>query len=157
MDTLVLVAFALLVLGVVGAVLPLLPSGLFSLAGVAVYWWHTGDPGTLLFALLVGLSLVAVAVDWLAGFVGAKAGGVDTKVAVVAGAVGFLLMLLTGPVGLLAGVAGTVFAFEFRESGDAEASARHAAYATVGVVASAAMQVLLTAVVLAAMLWVQFG
>lgn len=157
MDVLVLLAFALLVLGVLGAILPLLPSGLLSLAGVGVYWWQTGDPGPLLFAALVGLALVAVAVDWLAGIVGARAGGTDTRTAVVAGVVGFLLMLPTGPLGLLAGVAGTVFVLEFRKNEDVAASARRAVYATVGVVASTAMQVVLTVAILAAMLWVQFG
>ena len=157
MDTLVLVAFALLVLGVVGAALPLLPSGLFSLAGVGVYWWQTGDPGPLLFAALVGLALVAIAVDWLAGIVGARAGGTDTRTAIIAGVVGILLMVLTGPLGLLAGVAATVFVLELRKHEDAGASARRAVYATVGVVASTAMQVVLTVAILAAVLWVQFG
>jgi uncharacterized protein YqgC (DUF456 family) len=157
MDVLVLVAFALLALGVAGSVLPLLPSGLLSLVGVLVYWWQTGDPGALLVFVLVGLGLVAVAVDWLAGIVGAKAGGVETKVAVLAGVVGFLLMVPTGPLGLLAGVAGTVFAFDVRDSSDVEESARRAVYATVGVLASAAMQLLLTVSILLAMLWVQFG
>lgn len=157
MDVLVLVAFALLALGVAGSVLPLVPGGLLSLAGVGLYWWQTGRPGPLLFAALVGLAVLAVLVDWLAGVVGAKASGVDTRTAVAAGVVGFALMIPGGPLGLLVGVAGTVFAVRLRENADVVASARQAAYATVGVVASAAMQVLLTVVVLAAVAWVQFG
>lgn len=157
MDALVVVAFALLALGVVGSVLPLLPSGALSLAGVLVYWWQTGDPGPLLLVALVGLSGLALLVDWLAGFVGAKAGGTDSRTAVVAGVVGFFLMLPSGPLGLLVGVASTVFVAELREGGEFRESARRAAYATVGVLASAAMQVVLTLVVLAAMLWVQFA
>ena len=156
MDLLVAVAFALLVLGVFGSVLPLLPSGALSLAGVLVYWWQTGQPGPLLLAALVGIAVLAVLVDWLAGFVGARASGVDTRTSVLAGLVGFVLLFPGGPLGLLLGVAGTVFAFEYRENQDVEASARQAAYATVGVVASAAMQVVLTGVVLGAVLWVQF-
>lgn len=157
MDALVVVAFALLALGVAGSVLPLLPSGALSLVGVLVYWWQTGDPGPLLLAALVGLSLLALAVDWLAGFVGAKAGGTTTRTAVVAGVVGFLLLVPGGPLGLLVGVAGTVFVAELRDGGELRASAHRAAYATVGVLASAAMQVVLTLIVLAAMLWVQFA
>jgi uncharacterized protein YqgC (DUF456 family) len=147
MDVLVLAAFALLVAGVAGSLLPLVPGGLLSLAGVLVYWSQTGRPGPLLLAALVGLAVVAVLVDWLAGIVGAKAGGTDTRTAVLAGGVGFLLMLLAGPVGLLAGVAATVLTVEYRGSGDVAESTRRAARATVGVVASAAMQVVLTAVV----------
>lgn len=156
MELLVAVALALLVLGVAGSVLPLLPSGALSLAGVLVYWWQTGEPGPLLLAALVGIAVLAVVVDWLAGFVGARASGVDTRTSIVAGLVGFVLLFPGGPLGLLLGVAGTVFVFEFRENQDVEASARRAAYATVGVVASAAMQVVLTVVVLGAVLWVQF-
>ncbi|WP_232702284.1 DUF456 domain-containing protein [Halobacterium wangiae] len=157
MDVLVALAFVMLALGVAGSLLPLLPSGALSLAGVLVYWWHTGRPGTLLLAALVLVAVVAVAVDWLAGFVGARAGGTDTRTAVAAGIVGFALMIPTGPLGLLAGVAGTVFVLEFRENQDVEASARTAGYATVGVLASAAMQLVLTVAILAAMVWVQFA
>jgi len=156
MDFLVAAAFALLVLGVFGSVLPLLPSGALSLVGLLGYWWQTGQPGPLLLAALVGVSVLAVAVDWLAGFVGARASGVDTRTSILAGLVGFVLLFPGGPLGLLLGVAGTVFAVELREKQDVEASARRAAYATVGVVASAGMQVVLTAVVLGAVLWVQF-
>jgi uncharacterized protein YqgC (DUF456 family) len=157
MDALVVVAFALLALGVVGSALPLLPSGALSLAGVVVYWWHTGRPGVLLFLALVLVALVAVAVDWLAGFVGARAGGADTRTAIVAAVVGFALMIPTGPIGLLLGVAGTVFVLELRENQDVQASARRAAYATVGVLASAAMQLVLTVAILGVVTWVQFA
>lgn len=157
MDILVALAFVLLALGVAGSVLPLLPSGALSLGGVVVYWWQTGRPGTLLFVALVLVALVAVAVDWLAGFVGARAGGTDTRTAVAAGIVGFALLIPTGPIGLLAGVAGTVFVLEFREKQDVQASARRAAYATVGVLASAAMQLVLTVVILGVVTWVQFA
>ena len=157
MDVLVALAFVLLALGVAGSVLPLLPSGALSFVGVLVYWWQTGRPGILLFLALVLVALVAVAVDWLAGFVGARAGGTDTRTAVAAGIVGFALMIPTGPIGLLAGVAGTVFVLELRENQDVQASARTAAYATVGVLASAAMQLVLTVAILGVVTWVQFA
>jgi len=156
MDLVVAAALALLVLGVAGSVLPLLPSGALSLAGLLVYWWQTGEPGALLLFVLASLAVTALVVDWLAGVVGARASGVDTRTSILAGLVGFVLLVPAGPLGLLFGVAGTVFAFEFRENEDAAASARRAAYATVGVVGSAAMQVALTVVVLGAVLWVEF-
>jgi len=156
MDLLVVVALALLALGVAGSVLPLLPSGGLSLAGLLAYWWQTGDPGPLLLAALVGVAVLAQAVDWLAGVIGARASGVDTKTSILAGLVGFVLLFPGGPLGLLIGVAGTVFVVEFRENRDVEASARRATYATVGVVASAGMQVVLTVLVFGAVLWVQF-
>jgi len=66
-------------------------------------------------------------------------------------------MIPTGPIGLLVGVAGTVFALELYEDRDVEESARRAAYATVGVLASSAMQLVLTVAILAVMVWVQFA
>ncbi|NIC00395.1 DUF456 domain-containing protein [Halobacterium sp. R2-5] len=157
MDVLVVVAFAFLLGGVAGSVLPLLPSGALSLVGVAIYWWATGRPGLLLGAALVGLAVVATLVDWLAGFVGARASGVDTRTSALAGVVGLLAMFAAGPVGLLVGVAATVFAVEFRETQDVAESGRRAGYATVGVLASAAMQLVLTGAILAAVAWVQFA
>jgi len=157
MDSLVVVAFVLLATGVAGSVLPLLPSGLLSLAGVLAYWWSTGEPGFLLLAVLVGLAVVATLVDWLAGFVGARAGGTSTRTAALAGVVGFVFMFPGGPLGLLLGVAATVFVIEFRASNDVPGSARRAGYATVGVLASAGMQVVLTTTVFAAVAWLQFG
>ncbi|WP_435096764.1 DUF456 domain-containing protein [Halarchaeum sp. P4] len=150
----VLVAFALLALGMVGSVLPLLPSGITSLAGVGVYWWHTGDPGTLALAALVVLCLVATVVDWFGGALGANAGGASTRTTVVAAAVGLLCLPLGGPIGVIAGVAGTVFALEYRRHGDRDVGLRTAAYATAAVLASALVQLLLTGVVFAAVLLV---
>ncbi|MFC6835759.1 DUF456 domain-containing protein [Halomarina ordinaria] len=148
-----LLAFALLALGVVGAVLPLLPGALLSLAGVYVYWWGTGyaDP-TLV--VLVGLTLVGVAtalVDYFGGAIAARTGGASVATTAIAATAGVLLMLVSGPVGLLVGVAGTVFVLEYGRHRDPRAGARTALYATVGVLASTVVQVLLTLAMLAAM------
>ena len=64
--------------------------------------------------------------------------------ALVAGVVGFVLLFVLGPLGLFLGVAGTVFVIEYLEHEDAEESVRRALYATVGVLASSVVQVLLT-------------
>jgi len=53
-----------------------------------------------------------------------------------------------GPLGLVAGVFVVVFALEVRRHGEADRGARTAAYATVGILVSTVMQVLLTATVL---------
>ncbi|MFB6071681.1 MAG: DUF456 domain-containing protein [Halobacterium sp.] len=150
MDPFVAAAFAALALGVAGSVLPMLPSGLLSLAGVVTYYWQTGDPGPLVLAALVGVALVATAVDWLAGYVGARVAGVDSRTSVAAGVVGFLAMVPAGPLGLLAGVAATVFVLDVKRTGDPRVSLRRSGYATVGVLGSTAMQFVLTAAVLVA-------
>jgi uncharacterized protein YqgC (DUF456 family) len=152
-ELLTLVAFALLVVGVVGSVVPGLPGPFASVAGVLVYWYGSGfaDPSPLVLAVLVLVGVGAAVVDLVSGAVAARSGGASTLTTVAATVVGLVLALLTGPVGLVAGVAGTVFAVEFVRSADADASARAALYATVGVLASAAVQVLVTLSMLGAM------
>lgn len=156
MNALVLAAFALLVLGVVGSALPAIPGPLFSLAGLLVYWWQSGyaQPGPVLFAALLLVALLALAADWFGGAISAKAGGASLRTTAAAALVGLMLFPFLGPLGVVLGVAGTVFALEVVRGREVRSSARTAAYATVGMLASAVVQVLLTATVLAAVLLV---
>jgi len=156
MDALVLVAFLLLALGMVGSVVPLLPSGLSSLAGVLLYWWHTGDPNPLVLAVLVVLSLAAFLVDWFGGALAANAGGASTRTTLIAALVGLLLVPLGGPIGIVLGIAATVFVLEYVRHGNEREGLKSALYATAGVLASAAIQLLLTGIVFAVMLAVYF-
>ena len=157
-ELLTVLALALLVGGVLGSVLPLLPGPLLSVAGVVTYWYSTGytRPSLVVVVALVGVGVVAFAFDLLAGIVSAKAGGASTGTALLAGGVGIVLTFVAGPLGLLAGIAATVFLVEFRRNRDAEASLRTAGYTTVGVLASAVVQVLVTGTMLVAMLAVVF-
>ena len=144
------VALVLLVLGVVGSVVPLMPGGLLSLAGVYLHWWASGftAPQTLLLVSLTLLGLLAVAADYGGGAVATRAGGGSYVSTGAAAAVGLVLALLTGPVGLILGVAITVFAVEFARNRDPETSGRTALYATVGVLASSIAQLLFTGTML---------
>ncbi|PSQ20700.1 DUF456 domain-containing protein [Halobacteriales archaeon QS_9_67_15] len=154
-DVLVIVAFVLLLAGVVGSVAPVVPSGVLSLAGVLVYWWASGfsEPNLFILSGVLFVALLAVAVDWLSGAVSAKAGGASTRTVVIATLVG-LVGLTFGPVGFLVGTAGTVFLLELADGGEFEESARAAGVTLVGMVTSSVMQVLLTAGVLVAMVGV---
>lgn len=156
LDGLVVLALALCLLGVVGSLLPLVPGAALSTAGVLLYWWHSGyaDPGPLVLAGLLGLALLALVLDWFGGAVSASAGGASTTTTIAAAVVALPLTLVAGPVGLLLGVAGTVFALTYRENADIEASARVAVYTTVGMLASAVAQALLTGLVLLGMVLV---
>ncbi|WP_394338692.1 DUF456 domain-containing protein [Haloprofundus halophilus] len=151
-------ALALLVLGVVGSVAPLLPGALTSLAGVYLYWWSTdyGEPGLLAVAGLTLVGLTAMILDYFAGPIAARYGGASTATTLVAATVGFLAFFVAGPPGILLGVAGTVFALEFYRNQDANASFRTALFATAGVLASAAVQVVLTLLMLVAFVLVVF-
>lgn len=155
-DPLVLVAFALLVGGVLGSLLPVIPGPALSLVGVYLYWWTTGyaEPAALALLGLTLVGLVGVAVDLFGGAFGARAGGASVTTTVAAAVVGGLLLFVAGPVGIVLGVAGTVFLVEFLRERDARASLTAAGYATVGILASAVVQALLTVSILLAMVLV---
>lgn len=150
--------FLLLVAGVVGAVFPGVPAPLLSLAGVVVYWWHTGftEPGTVVLVALVLTAGLALLADWLGGLVAARVGGASTTSALAAGAVALVLLFVAGPVGVLVGAAGTVFLVEYIRGRDARAGAAAAGAYVLGLFASALAQALLTLSILVAMVAVAF-
>jgi len=156
MDPLAWLGLGLVAAGVVGSVLPLVPGGLLSIAGVAVYWWSTGyaEPSVFLVAALVAVGVLATVVDYVGGAIAARAGGASVLTTGVAVVVGLVLLLVAGPIGFLVGLAATVFAVEFLRNADAEAGLRVALYTTVGVLASTVVQVLLTGSVLVVMVLV---
>lgn len=151
-DPVVALAFVLLVAGVVASLLPGVPAPLLSLAGVVLYWWSTGyaEPGAVALVALVGVGLLALAADWLGGAVAARVGGASNRTAILAGLAGLLLLPVAGPVGIVAGSAGTVFVLEYLKGRDAGTSARAAGAYVLGAFASAAVQFLLTLAMLLA-------
>jgi uncharacterized protein YqgC (DUF456 family) len=148
------VAVGLLVLGVAGSVAPLVPGVPLSLSGVYLYWWSTGfeAPGVLFVASVTVVGVAAFAADYVGGAAAARASGASRWAAVVAAVAGVVALLVTGPVGMLVAVAGSVFAVEVVRTRDARAGLRSAGYATVGMAASAVFQVLVTATILVAFL-----
>ena len=149
-DAITILAVALLVAGVVGTLIPLVPGGALSLAGVYLYWWHSGftEPGTLTLVVLTTLGVLTLLAEFLGGAISARVGGASWGTTAAAAVVAIVLMLITGPVGLLVGLFGTVFVLEFARNGDVDHSARSALFATVGLLASTAVQVLLTTTIL---------
>ncbi len=149
-DAVAIVAVALLVGAVVGTVVPVVPGGALSLAGLLLYWWGSGftEPGLLALVVLSVLAVTTLFVDLFAGASAARYGGASWTTTGAAVVVSIVLFVVTGPIGLLVGLFGTVFALEFVLGGDVRESSRSAAYATVGVLASTAIQVLLTGTIL---------
>jgi uncharacterized protein YqgC (DUF456 family) len=141
-----LLALALLVVGVIGSVVPLLPGAPLSLVGIYLYWWSTGftEPGLFALVALTVIGLVTFLLDFFGGAISARAGGASLVTTGLASIVGIVLLFFTGPVGLLVGIAGTVFVAEYYRNNDAKTSVRTALYATVGVLASSVAQLLLT-------------
>jgi len=154
LDPLVAVALGLCLLGVVGSIVPGVPGALGSLAGLFVYWHATGytDPGVLVLVALVLTALTALAADLLAGPVAARLGGASTRTSLLAGGVGVVLLFVAGPLGVVVGIAGTVFAVELRRHGDSDRAARAAVATTVGALGSIAVQFLATLTVFGVLL-----
>ena len=148
----VAIAVLLMVVGVIGSVAPMVPGAMLSIAGILVYYWSTGYSRPELWFLtgFILVGLVAVLTDYFAGSIAAKAGGASTRTSVIAGIVGFIMFFVAGPIGILVGVAGTVFLREFLISGDAEKGLKAAAYSTIGVLGSTAVQLLITVSLLSA-------
>jgi uncharacterized protein YqgC (DUF456 family) len=158
MELVTWIALGAVALGVVGSALPLLPGGALSVAGVLTYWWSTGyaEPSAALVAVLVGVGLLTMLVDYFGGAIAARAGGASALTTAAAVIVGLVLLLVAGPVGFVLGIAATVFAVEFAQHADAETGLRVALWATVGVLASTVVQVILTGSILVVLLFVAF-
>ncbi|PSP75116.1 DUF456 domain-containing protein [Halobacteriales archaeon QS_1_68_20] len=147
-------ALGLLAAGVVASFLPLVPSGLLSLAGVYVFWWSNGfgTPGVGFVAVTTVLGLGALAADYLGTPLAAGAAGVSTRAAVVAGVVGLLLFPFTGPLGVLAGAAGVVYLAQRRRGTARAESVRTALRTVVGMLVANLVEFLLALAVLVAVL-----
>jgi hypothetical protein len=154
-EVLTIAAVVLVVLGVLGGVLPMLPGAPLSLAGVYLYWWASGytDPKLFVLVGLTALGLLAIVAEYAGGAVSATFGGAARTTVALATVVGIAALLVAGPLGLLVGVAGTVFGTEFYRHRDPRRGARAAGYAVLGVLASSVVQVLLTLTILVAFLF----
>ena len=146
MDAVAIVALALLVAGVVGSVVPLVPGAALSLAGIYLYWWHTGysTPGIVVLVAFTLVGLVAILADHFGGAFAARAGGASLRTTALASVAGIALLFVAGPIGLLVGVMGVGFAAEFDRTRDARGGLRAAVFAAVGVLGSALVQLLVT-------------
>lgn len=158
METLTVLAFLLLGVGVLGSVLPLVPGPTLSIVGVSLYWWHSGftEPEPLVLVLLIGLGLLAVGAGVLGSLLGARAGDVPATTGAIAAVAGLLLAPL-GPPGIVLGAGGVIYLLEFRRGKNQRDALRGAAFTTLGFLGSAFLQVLLTGAVLFGMLVVAFA
>jgi uncharacterized protein YqgC (DUF456 family) len=144
------ITFGLLIGGVVGGIGPALPGALLSLVGILFHWWATGytTPGTLALITFVGLAVTAMLVDLFGGAIAASQGGASKTTVLIAVVVSLALAVFTGPLAILVGVPATVFVLELYRNGE-RGQALHAAFiTTVGIFASAFVQVLLTTTLL---------
>lgn len=97
-----LLSAALIVAGLAGTVLPLLPGTLLVWAGIVVGAWINDFTlvGTTTLWVVTGLALLAWALDYVAGLLGAQKVGAS-KLALIGAAVGTVVGLFMGLVGVL--------------------------------------------------------
>jgi len=156
MDLVFIAAVALLLAGLVGSVVPVLPGAGLSLVGIYLYWWHTGyaTPGLAAMVAFTLAGLAAIVADYFGEALAAGAGGASARTVVLATVASVPLLFVAGPVGLVAGVAGVVFAAEFYRTRNAGQGGRAAAFAAAGVLGSAVVQFAVTLSLLVGFLFV---
>ena len=153
-DPFLVAAVGLLLAGVAGVAVPLVPGPLLSVGGVLLYWWSTGyaAPSPPVVAGLTLVGLLAVAVDVGAEYLGARAGGASTLSSALGVVVGLACLALVGPVGLLAGVVATVVVVETYRGASLREGVRAATAAVVAALASSVVQAVLVLAMLAVFL-----
>lgn len=152
-ETVTLVVLTLLVLGIVGSVVPGLPAGAFSLAGLYVeYLFGVKELGMLTLAGFTLLGLFTVVVDYFGGALVAHSQGASTKTTLLAGAVGLVLLVFTGPIGAILGVGAVVLGMELRDGKPFPEASRAAGWSLVGMLGSGLVVFLLTTSMLVAYL-----
>jgi len=99
-----IVAWFLVVAGLLGTLLPLIPGGPLILAGAAVYYVsHPDGPLSLLTLCgLIVLAVVGFVIDWVSTFVSAKWFGA-AKLSIWLGVIGGIVGIFFGPLGILVG------------------------------------------------------
>ncbi|NHN40700.1 DUF456 domain-containing protein [Halorubellus sp. JP-L1] len=144
LDLVTVLAVLLLVAGVVGSAVPSVPGPLVSLAGVLVYAFGGGNAVGVVTLVALGIvGVVAVLADWLSGSLAAKYGGASWTASILGGIVGVVMFFVWGPLGVILGLAATVFLVEaYRE--DAQHATKATVYSTIGALGSIVVQVALT-------------
>lgn len=145
MDIIFVLAVLVMVAGIAGTVIPGIPGGLLILAAFFAYWISTGftEPGVLFAAVFTVTGLILVVTDYVAGMVSAKAGGASGTTAVVAGVLGIVLLLSTGPVGALVGVVLAVMGLEVLQGAEMEEGFRAGLMTAAGMLGSGLVQLII--------------
>jgi len=142
----VVLALVLVTAGVVGVLVSGVPGSLASLAGVYLYWAHTGytEPPTPLLAVLTVGGLAAFAGTLYGSVAADRVSGASTTSALAAAVVGGTLFAFVGPGVALLGVLGAVFLLEYRRSKRLSAASVAALTVVLGSLASRPVRLLLT-------------
>lgn len=149
MSTLIVaLVVGLLVAGIFASVLPVIPGSLVTAAGIVLYWVGIGELPTLVLAALLGIVILVAILDQLATLLTTKAGGGSWISGAIGTAIGLVLAIVSGPVGLVVGIFGTIVLAELLDGKSAKIAIKAGAYGTIGVLASKAMQVVVSVIAL---------
>jgi len=101
---LTLLAIVLVVIGLAGTVLPILPGVPLIFGGLLLLAYQDGftKVGVITLVILGGLTVLAVLIDYIAGILGAKRVGAS-RLAIIGATVGTLVGLFLGFIGLILG------------------------------------------------------
>ncbi len=144
-----LLSAALIVIGVIGTVLPALPGTPLVFAGMLLAAW-AGDFQSISVATIVVLALLtalAMAIDLIAGLLGAKRVGAS-RLAIVGAALGTLVGVFFGIPGLLIGPFAGALIGEWLRSRDLAKASRVGVGTWIGMVVGAVSKLVLTFVML---------
>jgi uncharacterized protein YqgC (DUF456 family) len=132
---LLLLGIGLIVLGVIGLVLPLLPGVALIYAGIFTVAWADGFTriGPLMLVAMLLLALAATAIDHVAGIFGARKGGASGW-GVFGAALGAVVGLFFGLPGVILGPAVGALAFEYLRNPDARRALKAGAGSLAGFV-----------------------
>jgi uncharacterized protein YqgC (DUF456 family) len=153
--TLVTVVVAILMLaGLVGAIVPLLPGAPLIFAGALVYAVATNftPVGAGRLAILAAVGVLAWLLEHVAGAVGARSAG-GGRAAVIGATVGLLVGVLVAPIGLLVGPIVGAIAGELLAGREPKASVRTGIGAALGVLTGVVAHFALALVMVGLFVW----
>ena len=110
-----IVTWALILIGLVGTFLPVLPGQVLIIVAAVAHWWIKGEQSHLGWWTLVVLTVVflfSMLLDYVSGAVGSKYFG-GSKWGVAGAITGGLVGLFFAPWGFVLGPLGGAFAFEY--------------------------------------------
>ena len=149
-----LVSGILIVVGIAGTILPVLPGTPIVFAGMLLAAWTDGFRRIGLFTVIVLalLTLAAMATDFVAGLLGAKRVGAS-RLAIIGAAIGTVAGLSFGIPGLLIGPFAGALLGEWLRHRDLGNAARVGVGTWIGMVAGAIFKLVLTFVMLGVFLF----